>query len=348
MIRFFNPGLGYSKIKSEIDEAITRVLTKGDLILRDDVETFEKNLAQFVGTDYAIALNSGTDALYLALRYIGVGPGNYVLLPSYTFVATAQVVKQLGATPVFYDRDGSFEESQSLFTAIIVVHMEGEADRNLNRMLRFADKYSIPIIEDACQGLGGSYAEPKWKDSMKLGSIGRAGAFSFYPAKILGAYGDGGALTTNDYEMYEWVKEARNHFKNDSFDWGINSRLDNLQAAVLNVKFKYLPFVLDRRREIAEKYNKAFSKIKEIKLPPETAGRVWQDYIIEAPDRDRLYDYMKGCEVECLKNNYPFPVHKLPQTQEYESSTLRLPCNENLTDEEVDYVIKYVKEYYAR
>src|SRR3990167_9546402 len=229
-VRFFNPGLGYKKIKPEIDEAIHRVLENGDLILREDVEQFEENLSRFVGTEYAIALNSGTDAIYLALKGAGL-ERQEVAVPSHTFKSTCGAVINAGGKPELYDKDELFFGTEFYITA----HIAGEI-------------YLVPnderiVIEDSAQALGAI------KDPQSI-----AQTWSFYPAKILGAYGDAGAITTNSVEVYEYVKEARNHFKKYNSQFGINSRMDNLQAAVLNVKFKYLLEFLARRAEIAEMY----------------------------------------------------------------------------------------------
>jgi len=337
-VRFFNPGFGYSKMKAEIDSEINRVLSAGDLILREDVEKFENNLANYIGVKYAVGLNSGTDALYLALRALGIGPGDEVLVPSRTFVATAQVVVQVGATPIFYDINESLYFSEKT-KAIIPVHIEGAFGAQMEDLINFTKRQEIYVIEDAAQALGAL------QNNKMAGSFGDAGCFSFYPAKILGAYGDAGALVTNDEKIYKYVKDCRNHFKEDARDWGVNSRLDNLQAAILNVKFKYLPETLARRQLVAEKYGNAFLSLPLI-LPEYTFGRVWQDYIIRVSERDSLYDFLKEKGIETLKNNYPFPVPKLPKAQKYEDETLRLPCNELLTDEEIDYVINCLKEFY--
>lgn len=340
MIRFFNPGKTYHKYKQEIDSEIQRVLSNGDLILRADVEQFEKTLADFVGTKYAVALNSGTDALYLALRGLGIGQGDEVIVPSRTFVATAQVVVQVGATPVFYDIDGNINFTEKT-KAVIPVHIEGDMQTNMSLLLEEANKRGIPVIEDAAQALG---AEQNGK---KAGSFGIAGCFSFYPAKILGAFGDAGGLTTNDEKMYRYVKDARNHFKEDARDWGVNSRMDNLQAAILNIRFKDIHNMLARRKEIAEMYREGLKDLSGLKLPPHSEGRVWQDYIIRTEKRDELYNHLKLNDVETLKNNYPFPVPKLPLAQKYEDETLRLPCNENLINEEIYEVINKIKQFYV-
>lgn len=340
-VRFFNPALTYSTFKEEFDEAIHRVLENGDLILRKDVEDFEKSLAEYVGTKYAVALNSGTDALYLALRGLGIGPGDEVLVPSRTFVATAQVVVQVGATPVQYDVDEAPVFKPGITKAIIPVHIEGAfAYGDMQALVDEAAEYGVHVIEDAAQALGAT------QNGKKAGSFGIAGCFSFYPAKILGAFGDAGGLTTNDERLYNYVREARNHFKETNSDWGINSRLDNLQAAILNVRFPKLDWMLARRKEIAEMYQEGL-KALPIELPPHTEGRVWQDYIIRTDKRDEIYEFLKSEGIETLKNNYPFPVPKLPLAQKYEDETLRLPCNENLTDEEIEHVIMELNYFFA-
>lgn len=341
-VKFFNPGIGYEQHRDEMLGEIDRVLKAGDLILRQDVEIFEKSVAEYVGTKYCVALNSCTDALYLALKYLKIGPGDEVLVPSRTFVASAQVIVQVGATPVYYDLDGVLNFSEKT-KAIIPVHIEGAFDSNFANILIMARNKGWRVIEDAAQAFGATM------NGQKAGSFGLAGCFSFYPAKTLGAYGDAGALVTDDEELYKWLKEARNHFKNDAADWGVNSRLDNLQAAILNVKFKYYEEALERRNEIAEKYSLQLSNVVELVKPQEIEGRIWQDYIIRLPNksmRDGLFSYLKEREIETMKNNYPFPVPKLSKAQAYEDETLRLPCNELLLDQEVKHVILVIKSFF--
>lgn len=329
MIRFFNPAKGYSKIRDEVLSEIDRVLTAGDLILRDDVEKFERSLAEYVGTKYAVALNSGTDALYLSLKALGIGKGHRVAVPSYTFVATAQVVNQVGADIALYDIDGN-DKSCVDIDALMVAHLEGKLTPC------YYESRGVPIIEDACQALG-ALKNP----------TSDIQCWSFYPAKTLGSYGDAGAITTNNKKIYEYIKEARNHFKNTNDNWGINSRMDNIQAAILNVKFKYLPQVLKIRQNIADMYYEGLRGIMGLELPEKQAGRVYQDYVIRTEKRDLLYNFLKEEGIECLKNEYPFPIPKLPQAVKYESETLRIPCNENLEDEEALYIISKIKEFFA-
>lgn len=341
-IRFFNPGLGYTLRKEEFDKEIQRVLSSGRLIGGPDMIAFEQNLAAYIGTKYAVALNSCTDALYIALRALKIGPGDEVLVPSRTFVATIQTVVQVGATPVFYDiYDKALDMVTEKTKVIIPVHIEGRLDFAIDDLAAFAEK-GVKVIEDAAQALGAV------KDGKKAGSFGIAGCFSFYPAKILGAAGDAGALVTDDEDIYNYAKDCRNHFKDDARDWGLNSRLDNLQAAILNVKMKYLPETLARRKDITDIYHEGLQTIHDIELPIKHKGRVWQDYIIRVKDRDGLFEFLKAEGIETLKNNYPFPVPKLPLAQSYEDETLRLPCNELLEDSEVEIVIKAIQKFYGK
>ena len=343
-VRFFNPAKQYQEHKKEFDKAMQDVLGRGDLILRKDLEEFEKKFAKYIGTKYAVGVNSCTDALYICLRGLGVGRGDYVLVPSRTFVATVQVIVQVGATPIFYDLDGftnGFDGKEYNIKAIIPVHIEGAFDKFFTDILKQAKKNKWHVIEDAAQALGAK------KNNKMAGSYGIAGCFSFYPAKILGCFGDGGMITTNNKKLYEYARECRNHFKLTNTDWGVNSRLDNIQAAVLNVKFKYLKDALRRREEIAQMYHKDLNGIPDLVLPRAEKGRVWQDYIVETSKRDELFEYLKKEGIETMKNNYPFPVKKLPLAQNYEDSTLRLPCNETLADNEIKYVINKVKQFYA-
>lgn len=326
-VRFFNPGKDYKKYQGEINREMRRVLSAGDLIMRSDMEKFEKTLAEFIGVKHAVALNSGTDALYLALKAMGLKPGMRVAVPSHTFVATAQVVAQLGAEPVLYDMD---EVSATNCDIHMAAHISGYVEK--------IPDLGIPVIEDACQALGAI------KNPTSV-----AQAWSFYPAKILGAYGDAGALTTNDDHIAAEVRELRNHYKKDFSKWGINSRMDNLQAAILNVKIKHLPATLAKRKKVAELYLKGLANIPKTELPTNQDGRVWQDFCFNAGDkRDALYDFLKENGIETMKNEYPFPILKGPKALIYEHSTLRLPCNEHLKLKEAKYVIEKIKEFYAK
>lgn len=341
-VRFFNPGLIYQTYKADFDKALNRVLTNGDLILRADVDEFEKRLAEFVGVKHAVSLNSGTDALYLSLWALGIGPGDEVIVPSHTFVATAQVVAQLGATPVLVDMDGQITITDKT-RAIIPAHIAGAFGADMNLLLQIATERGrqIHVIEDACQALGAVQHE------RMAGSFGDTGCFSFYPAKILGAFGDAGAVVTDDDNLYEEIKELRNHYKVNYSKWGINSRMDNMQAAILNVRIQHLAEMLDARKMIAEHYLESLAGIGDIILPENMPGRVWQDFIIRTPQRDDLFEFLKNEGIETMKNDYPMPIGKLPQAAKYEAETLRIPCNDVLTIGEVKEVVESIKKFYA-
>ena len=352
----------------EIEEAILRVARSNDRILRGEVQKFEENLAKFVGTKYAVGCANGTDALTMSLRALGVGKGDEVITVGHTFHATVEAIVHNGATPVLVDvgEDGmmdvfAVEKAITQKTkAIIPVHLMGDmADI---WYLRDMCGSKIHLVEDACQALG---ATRYWDNQLgrRAGATGITGAFSFFPAKILGCYGDGGAVTTNDENLYNELKNMREHYKySDTPKYGFNSRLDELQAAILNVKFKYLPDMLKRRQEIADIYDKELSKIEvhaypddlgfynPLILPTKRQGRVYQDYIIRTDRRNELAQFLKENGIETLKNDYHFPAD-LPKpegTVLLESQTLRLPCNDVLEDEEVLYVIEKIKEFYDK
>lgn len=328
-IRFFDPGRSYTKIKDEILPEIDRVLTAGKLILQEDVEKFEESFAKYVGTKYAVALNSGTDALLLSLMAFGIGEGDLVLAPSYTFRATVDSILRTGARVRLYDLDERPFFAQDV-TAWVPAHIAGEVAPWMGEAIEEALDSGILVVEDAAQAIGAAPVR------------GDTACYSFYPAKILGCYGDGGAIATNNEAVYTWLKRARNHFKGERGPVGLNSRLDNLQAAVLNIKLKYLPEYIRRRKEVADQYTKG---LRGVGLP--TVREVYQDYIITHPDRDGLRSYLKEHGIETMENGYPFAdqCNKGPKTVEYEAHSLRIPCNPDMTDEEVQYVIDTINSY---
>jgi dTDP-4-amino-4,6-dideoxygalactose transaminase len=342
-VRFFNPALGYSKIKLEIDAAMQDVLARGDLIMRKDMEQFEASLCEYTGRKYAVALNSGTDALYLSLWALGIGAGDEVIVPSHTFVASVQVIQQLGATPVIVDVKNDLlchEEDVALLItdktkAIIPVHLTGDVAQFSKEFVDMLVEKNIFIIEDAAQALGATGV-----------GFGDTQCYSFYPAKILGAYGDGGAITTDDEQIANHVRELRNHWKSDYSNWGINSRMDNIQAAVLNVKMKHLAEAQIKRWKVANMY-KTLEGVGTLQLPEYTSGRVWQDYVIRLKNRDGLFDHLKRCGVETMKNEYPMPCVKRDNALKIESETLRIPCNEHLTEEDVYHIVKSIKSFFV-
>lgn len=364
-VRFFNPGLTFEKHKKEILREYERVRSAGKLILQEDVEKFEKNLARYVGTHYAVALNSGTDALYLAMKALGIGPGDEVITVSYTFVATIQTIAQTGATPVLVDIGNDhlmdIDALKRAITprtkAIIPVHIEGSMVDIPKIYDKITADHTIYIIEDAAQALGASI------NGKKAGSFGIAGCFSFYPAKILGAPGDAGAITTNDPFLYAEIVKMRNHYligkkpadPDEIVKFGVNSRMDNVHAAELNLHFGWLEETHARRAAVAAMYNNELLHVP-LKPPADQQGRVWQDYVVRCDRRDALYQYLKDHGVETLgKDEYPNHLRKglgldhfsLPNTERMIGEFLRLPCNPNLTSDEVRYVIKQIYDFFA-
>jgi len=350
--------LQYQNLKQEIDQAMQDVLERGDLILRKDVEDFEKTLADFIGVKHAIALNSGTDALFFSLKALGVKQGDEVITVSHTFVASISAIAQLGAVPVLVDVGDDYLMDMNLAEravtpktkAIIPVHLNGRMC-DMERLTEIAKKHNLAIVEDSAQALGSEFL------GRKAGSIGQTGCFSFYPAKILGCFGDGGALTTNDDNIALKVKLFRDHgqlTKTNIECFGWNSRLDNLQAAVLNVKMKHLPEWIKRRKEIAQKYAMGLGEISEIKLP--FSQGVFQNYVIRAEKRDELFEFLKNRGVETLIKD-PVPNHwhsglnlshfKLPVSERLAKEVISLPMYPELTDEQIQYVISQIKEFYV-
>lgn len=323
-IRFFDPALAYQKIKPVIDDEMQRILGNGDLILRRDVEKFEENLATYVGADYAVAVASGTDALILSMKILGIGPGDEVITTSYTFRATVEAIHHAGATPVLADIGEDWRKYKTERTkAIIPAHLEG-------RTMNWEPEGGIYMIEDSCQAIGAKE------------QTGVFACYSFYPAKLLGCFGDGGAITTNDQILYEELKIMRNHYKGDWKLYGYNSRLDNLQAGVLNVKIDYLADNMERRRAIARRYDR---ELKGCMLPE--PREIYQDYVLTHPERDQLYEFLRERGIETMKNEYPFPADlvKGPKARLYEATSLRIPCNAELEDFEVEYIINCINSY---
>jgi len=364
-VPFVNYGLQYKDLKSEIDGTMQDVLARGDLILRKDTDEFERRLAEFVGTKYAVALNSGTDALFFSLLTAGIGKGDEVITVSHTFVASIATIVQAGATPILIDVAEDFEMDVSKLEeaitektkAIILVHLNGRMS-NIDKVMEIAQKHNLIVIEDAAQALGAKY------NGKRAGLTGYSGCFSFYPAKILGCFGDGGGLTTNDEKVAEHVRLLRDHgqkTKTEIMCFGWNSRLDNLQAAVLNVKMNHLESWLNRRRAIASLYNEGLKEVGRIKVPPAPDNGIYfdvfQNYVLRVEDRDALFAYLKENGVETLikdpiaNHNHPglkLSYFKLPMSEQLAKEVISLPMYPELTDEQVKYVIGCVKNFYSK
>ena len=354
----------YQELKEEMDKKIQETLKEGNLILRGDVEEFEKSLASFVGVKYAVGLNSGTDALILSLKAAGIGAGDEVITVSHTFMATIASIVHVGAKPILIevgeDFDMDISKIEEVITsktkAIIPVHLNGRVC-DMDKIMEIAKKYNLIVIEDAAQALGAKF------NGKKAGSFGLTSCFNFYPAKILGSYGDAGAIVTDSEEIDKKIRLLRDHgqeTKTKIVCFGWTARLDNLQAAILNVKFKYLTGWIEGRREIAKKYTEALKDVLGIKLPPSPDSDnsyfdVFQNYVLKAERRDKLFNFLKENGIETLIKD-PIPNHmqegvglsdfKLPYTEQLAKEVISLPMYPELTNEEVNYVIDMVKEFY--
>ena len=309
----------YRDIGPELDAAVRDVLSRGQFILREELERFEAELARFVGVKHVIGVNSGTDALYLSVRAAGIGPGDEVVTVAHTFVATVGAIVHSGATPrlieISDDLNMDVELLEAAITprtrAIIPVHLNGRLCR-MDRVREIAERHRLVIIEDSAQALGGSY------QGVKGGAWGLAGCFSFYPAKILGTAGDAGAVATSDDDFATLVRALRDNGRTPGgglVGYGFCSRMDNLHAALLLVKLRYLPMWLERRRALARAYAERLTGIPDLVLPPAPADGpffdVYQNYVVRSPRKATLMDELGRAGVEILVN-CPVPLHLYP------------------------------------
>lgn len=357
----------FHKMEKELMNTIHTVLSKGDLMLRQQLRDFEDNFALFLGAKYSVGVSNCTDGLHISLRAAGVSQGDEVITVAHTFVATAEAIKNAGAVPVFIDIGEDHNMNADLLEsavtpktkAIIPVHLNGRLC-DMTRIMEIAKKHDLIVIEDSAQALGASF------NGIKGGAWGLTGCFSFYPAKILGAFGDGGAVATNSKEIADKIKLLRDHGrgKNNEIEmWGYNCRLDNLHAAILDIKLKKVTEWILRRREIASLYDKGLSGIRGILLPPPPSGEgpffdVFQNYEIEAEKKDELRMYLTESGIETMlpwggKGINQFSAlgltHiKLPRTEKLFKRALMLPMHPDLTDEHVRYVIDSVQGFYGK
>ena len=328
-----------ASIRSDLDKAIARILDKGNFVLGEEVESFEKEAAEYLQVNHAVGLNSGTDALVIALRALNVGEGDEVITSPFTFFATAEAICLVGANPVFADiEENSFnidvDEVKKLITkktkAVIPVHLYGRIAGSKNEKIDMSDLkeacQGIPIIEDACQAFGAG--DPR------AGGLGSIGCFSFYPTKNLSAFGDGGLLTTNDPEIAQKSRMLRQHGEKSRYNnelLGYNSRLDAIQAAVLRVKLKHISKWNLQRREAAKRYEELLKRAEGILVPEITCGHIFHQYTVRILDmsRDALKEEMQKRGVVSMVY-YPIPANKLPVFQNRFPSC---PISEKLSKE---------------
>lgn len=357
----------YTSIESEIDEAIRKVLAHGKFIMGPEVKELESELASYCGARQGIGVASGTDALLLSLKALGIGPGDDVLTSTFTFFATAGVISRLGARPVFADIDprtfnidpaGMDRCITSKTKAIIPVHLYGQI-AEMDEIQTIADKRGIPIIEDAAQAIGSKHK------NKRPGAFGKTACYSFFPSKNLGAYGDGGFITTDDDELADQLRRLRVHGADPKYYHsvvGYNSRLDTIQAAILRVKLKYLPSWHEKRREKALRYNKLFKDVGQIRTPfvHDYNYHIYHQYTLIAESRDELKKFLKEREIG-LDTYYPVPLHlqecykdlaykkgDFPVAEELAGKVISLPIFPELTEAEQDFVAESIREFYGK
>ncbi|MFH0955236.1 MAG: DegT/DnrJ/EryC1/StrS family aminotransferase [Candidatus Micrarchaeota archaeon] len=341
--------------------SITELIQNGTFILGKDVETFEKKFSDYIGAKYCVGVNSGTDALYLALLANNIGPGDEVITTANTYIATALSIKYTGAKTVFVDiKPGQYninpEKIQEKITpktkAILPIHLFGHP-ANLKEIKRVADENDLALIEDCCQAHGAT------ANNRKVGTFGDAGCFSFYPSKNLGAFGDGGALVTNNQNIYKKALAMRSYgqvAKNKHDLFGVNSRLDSIQALVLLEKLKYLDENNKKRRILAKRYKNGLTS-KEFILPKEEKNckSVYHLFVIRTKKRAQLIKYLTSKKIG-FGIHYPIPIHhqkifseycgqKLPITEKYSNEIISLPFFPHMLEEEISRVIEKLNEF---
>ena len=358
-------GAQYQAIQEEISKSVSDVLSKCNFILGDAVTEFEIDFAEFCQSKYCVGVASGTDALHLALRALGVGKGAEVITAANTFVATVLAISYVGAKPVLVDIDPEtynldLNQMESKITprtkAIIPVHLYGRPV-DMNELMRFAERYSLKVVEDACQAHGATW------DGRKVGSFGIAGCFSFYPGKNLGAYGDGGAIVTSDESLYERLKMLRNYGSPKKYHHdfvGYNSRLDSIQAAVLNVKLRHLEEWNNKRLANAKLYNRKLDGIGDMVLPTIEGieSHVFHLYVVRTKKRDELLKYLNENGIQA-GIHYPIPIYSLkaysdlgqigedfPVTETLSKEILSLPMYPELTETQIDIVRDVIMKFY--
>jgi dTDP-4-amino-4,6-dideoxygalactose transaminase len=365
-IPFFPYADLFTKDEQALTEVMVGVCSRGAFILQQDCLDFEAELATYVGVRHALGVANGTDALIIALKAVGVGPGDEVILPSHTYVASAAAVHMVGATPVpaecgpdhMLDAEDVERRITPRTKAIMPVQINGRTC-DMDALQAIAAARGLLIVEDAAQGLGSRYRD------RYAGTFGAFGTLSFYPAKLLGCFGDGGAILTNDDAVAERIRLLRDHGRNAEgavVDWGYNSRLDNLHAAVLSHRFKTYPSEVERRRQVAAMYQAGLGDLAEVALPPAPASDprhfdVYQNYEIEVDRRDELRQYLDNNGVKTIIQWAGTPVHQfkelgftvsLPKTDRFFTRCLMLPMNAVISDEQVERVVRVLRRFYAR
>ena len=335
----------YQTMKTEIDSAIESVIENSQFINGPEVKEFKSELEDYLKVKNVITCANGTDALQIALMSLGLEPGDEIITPSFTYIATTEVIALLGLKPVFVDVNpdtfcidaSKIEESITSKTkAIVPVHLYGQA-APMNEIMEISEKYNLFVVEDNAQAIGCDYTLSSGK-VVKTGTIGHIGCTSFFPSKNLGCFGDGGAIFTNDNKLAVKLKMISNHGQSKKYHHdvvGCNSRLDNLQAAILRIKLRNLNRFNTSRREVADHYDKFFSQFSEIKTPKRTnnSTHVFHQYTLKllGLNRDEMRDFLAEREIPTMIY-YPIPAHKQKMFESFGSANTELPITDWLTE----------------
>ena len=350
----------YESIKKEIDQTISDVILASAFVGGKYIKAFEQNYANYIGTKHCIGVGNGTDALFIALKVLGIAEGDEVITAANSFIATSEAITMTGAKVVFVDCDKNtynidVQKIEKAITnktkAIIPVHLYGQP-ADMDPIIKTAQKYNLYIVEDCAQAHGAVYK------GRKAGTIAQSACFSFFPGKNLGAYGDAGAIVTNDEEFAEKARMFANHGRKEKYNHefeGVNSRLDGIQAAILDVKLKYLESWIERRRSIAKIYDE---ELKDIVITPAVlpdVRHVYHLYVIRVKNRNRVREFLAEKEIH-TGIHYPIPLpflkaysylgHKpedFPATYSLKDEILSLPIHGDMTDDQVEYVIEKLK-----
>jgi len=361
----------YQKIKPAVDEAILSVIEKAQFINGPEVISFQKEMEDYLNVKHVIPCANGTDALQIALMALGLRPGDEVLTPSFTYIATTEVIALLGLKPVFVEVEGDTfcidpDALRSAITsktkAIVPVHLYGQA-ANMEAIMEIADEHGLAVVEDNAQAIGSDYNYKNGR-SAKTGTIGHIGCTSFFPSKNLGCYGDGGAIFTNDDDLAGKMRMIANHGQSKRYYHdvvGCNSRLDSIQAAILRIKLRELDGYIAARRSVADHYDNFFSKIEGITVPvrDKYSTHVFHQYtlILDGIDRDGLHQYLAEHDVPSMIY-YPVPAHRQKMFETFGSAdtvleltdwlterVISLPIHTEMEQDQLDHICATVKNF---
>jgi dTDP-4-amino-4,6-dideoxygalactose transaminase len=361
-VDYVNLGLQFQNLKQEITDKFVEISSKGSYVLGEELKDFEELFSEYCGTSYAVGVGNGSDAIFFSLLALGIGHGDEVITTPNSFIATAWTIINIGAKPVFVDIGDDYNidpnKIESAITsntkAIIPVHLTGKISK-MDEILEISKKHNLYVIEDSAQAVGATL------NDKKAGSFGITGCFSLHPLKNLHVHGDGGMVTTNDKNIYNYLNKVRNHGlvnRDECEFWGYNSRLDEIQAAIGKIKLPYLNKWNEKSRKIAYKYTENLRDNVGVPIDKDNEKPVYQTYVINTDYRDELQNYLHKLGVE-TKIHYPIPIHlqesakklgyskgDFPITEKQSSRILSLPIYPEMREDQIDHVIKGVNAFF--